>query len=441
MSRISTLAVVASLVLGMVSPAGAADPAVSCEAGKLTEAAKYGSCRLKAESKGVKHGSAPDFTACVERFAIKWPRLEAVAAGACPSNADQTEIDQRITDHADEIAILLSGGGLPTCGDAVIDSGEQCDSAALGGETCASLGFLSGALACDSQCFFDLAGCDATCGTCGNGTAEGVEQCDDTDLAGATCSSLGYSGGGTLACTAGCGFDTSGCACAGGGGGLPKTGQTTTYGARDDGDVQAGAAGLYIDNGDGTITDTTTGLMWEKKVELGGPTGNCTDETGSCANPHDADNRYDWSSGPCCSVIAYDGTVVTIFLEQLNKRCDQDTTVSCTVDADCALSGGLCGFAGYQDWRLPNRRELESIVDAGRYNPAINPAFNGASCGEACPDIDDAACSCTTSSYTWSSTTYGGLPTGAWYVVFYDGSVNSDLKDVSYYARAVRGGL
>jgi hypothetical protein len=45
---------------------------------------------------------------------------------------------------------------------------------------------------------------------CGNGVKEGIEECDGTDLAGATCASLGFTGG-TLACTAGCRQDTDAC--------------------------------------------------------------------------------------------------------------------------------------------------------------------------------------------------------------------------------------
>src|SRR5262245_19776257 len=53
-----------------------------------------------------------------------------------------------------------------------------------------------------------------------------------------------------------------------------KTGQTTCYdpagavilcaGTGQDGELQNGLARSYVDNGDGTITDTKTGLMWEK---------------------------------------------------------------------------------------------------------------------------------------------------------------------------------
>lgn len=45
---------------------------------------------------------------------------------------------------------------------------------------------------------------------CGNGSKEGTEECDVTALGGATCESLGFTGG-TLACTASCTFDTGGC--------------------------------------------------------------------------------------------------------------------------------------------------------------------------------------------------------------------------------------
>ncbi len=53
----------------------------------------------------------------------------------------------------------------------------------------------------------------APASACGDGMRDGAEQCDGADLGGSTCASLGYNNGGTLACTAGCGYDASGCDC------------------------------------------------------------------------------------------------------------------------------------------------------------------------------------------------------------------------------------
>src|SRR5215475_7571875 len=55
--------------------------------------------------------------------------------------------------------------------------------------------------------------------------------------------------------------------------------------------------GRFVDNGDGTVTDQATGLVWEKKDNLDG--------NANFADPHDADNTYTWSSG----AHAHDGTV------------------------------------------------------------------------------------------------------------------------------------
>lgn len=53
---------------------------------------------------------------------------------------------------------------------------------------------------------------------CGNGVLETGEQCEGSNLGGATCASRGFSGG-TLSCTASCAFNTSQCTSGGGGGG------------------------------------------------------------------------------------------------------------------------------------------------------------------------------------------------------------------------------
>lgn len=81
-------------------------------------------------------------------------------------------------------------------------------------------------------------------------------------------------------------------------------------------------------------------------------------------------------------------------------------------------------LSGYTDWRLPNRNELQSLVDYSEYSPSIDSAaFPGA-----------------LSSCYWSSTTLASNSDEAWYVDFSDGGVYYDNKSATLYVRAVRGG-
>lgn len=90
---------------------------------------------------------------------------------------------------------------------------------------------------------------------------------------------------------------------------LPKTGQTTSYRTGDDGDLENGQT-VLVDNGDGTVSDLRTGLMWPK------------DGTGA-----------GYASG---------GT--KIWLEAIDWAND-------------------LSFASYTDWRLPNINELKSFQE------------------------------------------------------------------------------
>ncbi len=189
-------------------------------------------------------------------------------------------------------------------------------------------------------------------------------------------------------------------------GGVPKTGQTTAYGTGSDGDLQKGAARSFTDNGDGTITDNLTGLMWEKKSDDG--------------SIHDKDNGYSWcndtspADGTCDTAgNPMDGTMVTTFLAALN-------------------GGG--GFAGHTDWRIPNRFELESLINLQNLSPATYSAFH-TSCAASCTVM---TCSCTLVNGYYSSTTYNDLY--AWYVSFDGGYVDAGVKGGPGYVRAVRGG-
>ncbi len=95
------------------------------------------------------------------------------------------------------------------CGDNQLDVGEQCDDTVFGGASCVSLGFDGGTLVCDAACFFDTTGC--TMDGCGDSVIELGEECDGTNFGGVTCQSLGFAGG-LLFCTGTCRLDTSSCA-------------------------------------------------------------------------------------------------------------------------------------------------------------------------------------------------------------------------------------
>ena len=188
---------------------------------------------------------------------------------------------------------------------------------------------------------------------------------------------------------------------------FPASGQTTAYGPGSDGDVRAGATPSYTDNGDGTVTDTNTGLMWEKKDDSDGI--------------HGKDNTYTW--GMSEEPYTMNGTMVTTFLATLN-------TPPC--------------FAGYCDWRIPNVKELQSIVDyeIPYPDPTVNAAFHNAAGCPGCTDVRLASCSCTVPFFYWSSTTNRSRPNYAWGVYFNYGTVyGPDTKSFYDAVRAVRGGV
>jgi len=97
------------------------------------------------------------------------------------------------------------------------------------------------------------------------------------------------------------------------------------------------------------------------------------------------------------------------------------TTTYSWADAQtyCAGVGSSLGGSG---WRLPNIRELNSIVD----DTVIKPA------------IDANAFPATPAERFWSSTPYANSSYSAWYVLFNDGASAYDDKTYTYYARCVR---
>lgn len=183
----------------------------------------------------------------------------------------------------------------------------------------------------------------------------------------------------------------------GGNGCLPATGQTACWngsgtaipcaGTGQDGELQEGAPLSYADNGDGTISDNNTGLMWEKQSDDG--------------SIHDKDNVYTWSNAFAVHVAGLNAT----------------------------------SFAGYNDWRLPNAKELESIYN---HQTAISPAFDSG-CTGGCTAV---TCSCTTPNANfWTSTSNVQAPSQAWFSNSWTGAVALAMKGSANPVRAVRGGL
>lgn len=155
--------------------------------------------------------------------------------------------------------------------------------------------------------------------------------------------------------------------------------------------AQAPASGpRLVDNGNDTVTDTQTGLMWEKKTTAVGSGENLRD-------PRDVDNTYTW---------AY---AVGDWIDKMNGRLIANVNES--------------SFAGYTDWRVPTMAELQTIVDMSQPN-RINPIF-----GPNAP------------SPYWSSSRreFGSTP-DAWYALFGNDIPVSVGVPFKFHVRAVRGG-
>ena len=147
-------------------------------------------------------------------------------------------------------------------------------------------------------------------------------------------------------------------------GGVYPPNKTNDYSVRCVRGGQTGSLNHLVINGDGTITDTSSGLMWQQA----------------------SSGEMVWK--PALS-----------YCESLS-------------------------VAGFNDWRLPNQRDLGSIVDYEIYNPTIDTDYF--------PN--------TVLSYYWSSSTYVNYSSAAWAVTFSDGYVSHNFTYNGSYVRCVRGG-
>ncbi len=160
---------------------------------------------------------------------------------------------------------------------------------------------------------------------------------------------------------------------------IPQTGQDESVRAGDDGDWQAGTAlpePRYYTQADGTVLDKATGLIWLRNLT-------CLPEVMSWENAINAAN-----------MLADDGM------------------------GTCGLSDG----SEIGDWRLPNVRELQTLIFPGDQLPNNDlPAFSGQQ------------------SRYWTSTTYAGDATDAWFLRY--GFISRSGKTGVFHVWPVRGGL
>ncbi len=132
--------------------------------------------------------------------------------GGTTSTKSSSSVTSTVASTSTSTGNMGGGGGSgETCPNGMIDAGEECDGSNLGGATCTSInqGFTGGALSCADDCTYDVTECIAP-PDCGNGMIDAGEACDGALLNGGTCQNQGFASG-TISCTTGCQYNTGQC--------------------------------------------------------------------------------------------------------------------------------------------------------------------------------------------------------------------------------------
>jgi len=104
----------------------------------------------------------------------------------------------------------------PFCGNAAIDTTEECDGTTWGiVSSCEDFGFYGGTLTCSNDCLFNFSDCydldDNDEPTCGNNLIDTNEDCDGTNLNNYACVNITGFTTGNLSCNSNCTFNTNTC--------------------------------------------------------------------------------------------------------------------------------------------------------------------------------------------------------------------------------------
>jgi len=175
---------------------------------------------------------------------------------------------------------------------------------------------------------------------------------------------------------------------------LPKTGQTTDYFTGDDGDLEKGVElpnPRFKDNGDGTIADNLTALIWTKDAHCFGTTRTWTNALSDCNG---------LASGAC----------------------------------------GLTDGSNAGDWRLPNVRELQSLMHYGYHAPPLSNIIGDGQWSEGDPFTN---LRFSLSDYYWTSTTYSFPQHSdvAWVIYMIDSDTGGHSKTWNHEVWCVRDGF